>query len=167
MTNPYARFFLSSPRSVAELELLEISHPDFSQVYYIVRNAFNGVTVTHEDSTSHAYTYYPLKITRSGATDDLDSSLNIDLGDLGEVVSAEIDAVRAGGNFLIKPTLKFRVYRSDDLTVPVYGPFVYDIAAVVLTREGTSFSATAQQLNIVTTGEYYTTTRFTMLRGML
>jgi len=75
--------------------------------------------------------------------------------------------VRAAGTFLIKPTVKFRVYRSDDLTAPIYGPFLYDIPAVVLTREGTSFAASAQSLNVVTTGEYYTTDRFPMLRGML
>lgn len=167
MSSPYATFFLSSPRSAVELDLLEISHPSFSKTYYIVRNAIGGITVTHEDATVRAYEYYPLSITRSGAIDDLDSSLSISLGDLGELVSSEIDLVRAAGTFLVKPTLKYRIYRSDDLTAPIYGPFLYQIPNVAITRDGSAISAVAQALNVTTTGEYYTTVRFPSLRGML
>lgn len=167
-TNPYARFFLSSARSVAQLELLEISHPAFSRTYYVVRNKFDGVTVIHEDSTTHVYEFYPLRITRNGVTDDLDSSLNIDLGDLGDLVAAEADNVRAATNgFSTKPTVKFRVYRSDDLTVPLYGPLTYEVEVFVMTREGVSFTAKAPSLNVVVTGEFYTLSRFPMLRGFL
>jgi hypothetical protein len=168
MSNPYAQFFLASPRSVAQLELLEISHPSFSQVYRIVRNKFDGVTVKHEDGTLYSYTYYPLRITRSGATDDLDSTLNIDLGDLGELVNNELDLVRAAGTFSTRPTIKFRVYRSDNLlTGPLYGPLIYEAVHFGMTREGTSFIAQAPTLNVVKTGERYLPQRFPMLRGML
>ncbi len=41
----YSEFFLNSPSSTVQLELIKISHPSFSQDYRIVRNAVNGVTV--------------------------------------------------------------------------------------------------------------------------
>jgi hypothetical protein len=41
----YSEFFLNSPSSIVQLELLMISHPSFTQDYRIVRNAVNGVTV--------------------------------------------------------------------------------------------------------------------------
>lgn len=164
----YSQFFLASPRSVAELELIEISHPSFSKTYRIVRNKFDGVTVYHEGAGSPtSYDYYPCNITRSGVLADLDSSLNIDLGDLGDIVSAEIDATRAAGTMTTKPTVKFRTYRSDTLSAPLNGPLVYEIKNVALTPQGTSFTAQAQSLNAVVTGEYYTITNFPMLRAFL
>lgn len=165
--NPLARFFLSSARSVAELELIEITHPSFSKTYRIVRNKFDGVTVLHEDGSVKVYDYYPLRVTRSGVLDDLDSSLNIDLGDLGDIVSAEVDLVRAAGTEATKPVLKYRIYRSDSLSFPLYGPFTYEARSFVFTRQGTSFTAQAPALNVVATGEYYTMDRFVMLRGFL
>lgn len=47
MTTP-EEFFFSSRPSVVRFDCLEISHPDFSQVYRIVRNAPNGLTVTQD-----------------------------------------------------------------------------------------------------------------------
>lgn len=44
----YSEFFLASPPSVVKLDCLEIAHTNFSQAYRIVRNAPDGVTVTHE-----------------------------------------------------------------------------------------------------------------------
>jgi len=42
----YTEFFLNSPSSIVQLELLMISHPSFSQDFYLVRNATNGVSVS-------------------------------------------------------------------------------------------------------------------------
>lgn len=47
MTTPENFFFSSSP-DVVRLDCLEISHPDFSQTYRIVRNAPEGLTVTQD-----------------------------------------------------------------------------------------------------------------------
>src|ERR1700756_1518963 len=165
--NPYAHFYLGSKRGIVQLDCLEISHPSFSQVYYIVRNACNGLTVTHEDLTVHTYTYYPLKLQRTGAADDLDSTIQITLGDLGELVSNEIDRVRVANTFNIRPTVKFRQYRSDDLTRPIWGPYTFEAPSFQISREGTVFTAQAPQLNVVTTGLTYSMDRFPMLRGFL
>lgn len=163
----YSEFFLNSGSNVVELELLEISHPNFTKTYYIVRNAVAGVTVTLETAASQAFEYYPLQITPIGSGNDLDQVLRIQLGDLGGILPQELDAVSAGGGFATKPTLIYRTYRSDDLTAPLYGPITLEISALTFKREGAAFEAHAPRLNSTATGEVYNTSRFPMLRGFI
>jgi hypothetical protein len=164
----YSQFFLDSASSVVDIETLEISHPSFSKTYYIVRNAINGVTVTLEDGvTSQAFDYYPLSIKQTGASDDLDQKMQIQLGDLGDVVPAEIDACVADATLLTKPTLIYRGYRSDDLTAPMEGPFIYEITSIAQKSDAAAFNAQAPSLNTSRTGEAYSMDRFPMLAGFL
>lgn len=162
-----ADYFLNSRSNYVLLELLEISHPNFTQVYRIVRNARGGVTVRLEDATSRLFVYYPTKITRGAQADDLNFSIQADFGDLGEIVPAEIDAVRAADGFGTKPTIKFRVYRSDDLQTVLDGPFILEAEQFACDGRTCSFRANAPQLNIIATGEVYSLERFPMLRGLM
>lgn len=164
----YTEFFLNSISSIVQLELIEISHPNFSQTYYIVRNAVEGVTVTLEDGvTTQFFQYYPLRITNIESRDNLDSGLKIQLGDLGELLPSEFDLVRSNNGFGTKPTLKYRVYRSDDLSSPMFGPITLEIINFIFNKEGASFEATAPSVNINKTGERYRITNFPMLKGFL
>lgn len=163
----YTEFFLNCPSRIVQLECLEISHGSFTQTYYAVRNATQGVTVTHEDASVHAYTYYPLRLSLSGPRDDLDHVLRVELGDLGELVPTEIDAVENADTFDELPIVKYRTYRSDDLTAPLYGPLVLELKSFVFTRQGAVFEAKAPSLNVNRTGEIYSLPRFPMLRGLL
>lgn len=163
----YAEFFLNSKSSVVQLELLEISHPNFTKVYRIVRNAVQGVTVTLETAETVAFDYYPLRVTPVAAYDNLDQSLKIDLGDLGEVLPKELDSVSSADAFFIKPLIKYRTYRSDDLTAPLYGPLILEVSTFTFNREGSMFEAKAPSLNVNKTGELYKIDRFPMLRGFL
>lgn len=164
----YTQFFLNSTSNVVQLETLEISHPSFSKTYYIVRNAIAGITATLEDGTTTVtFDYYPLQIKQTGASDDLDQQLQIDLGDLGETIPQEIDNCFNASTMITKPIVKYRVYRSDDLTQPLDGPFAYEITTVAQKQEGASFAAEAPRLNSSRTGETYTLYRFPMLTGFL
>lgn len=87
----YTQFFLNSSSRVVQLELIDIFHPNFSQRYRIVRNAINGVTVTLEDTTVGVFTYYPVRITPTGSSNDLDQTLQLVFGDLGQILPMEID----------------------------------------------------------------------------
>jgi hypothetical protein len=164
----YSEFFLNSGSNIVELELIEISHPNFTKTYYLVRNAIDGVTVTLEGGLgSKAFEYYPLQITPVGSGDDLDQVLKVQLGDLGELLPQELDAIFTANGFGIKPTLIYRTYRSDDLTAPLYGPLRFEINNISFKAEGAVFEATAPKLNTAATGELYTTNRFPMLRGFI
>ena len=163
----YSEFFLNSPSSVVQLELLEISHPDFTQTYRVVRNAVEGTTVTLEDDSSATFSYYPLRITPVGIRDNLDFGLRVDLGDLGQVLPDEIDAVTDADGFGEKPTVIYRTYRSDDLTAPLFGPLTLKVTSFSFTREGSTFEAQAPSISVSSTGELYKLDRFPMLRGFL
>lgn len=163
----YAAFFLNSSSSIIQLELIEISHPSFSKVYFIVRNAIHGITVTLEDTSSQLFDYYPLSIKPTGSNTDLDQTLEINLGDLGEIVPLQLDLVAADCGFNIKPLLKYRTYRSDDLSAPLFGPQLFEINTISFQKEGNTLSASAKRLNLNQTGELYGMDRFPMMRGFL
>lgn len=164
----YSEFFFNSASSVVALETLEIAHPSFSKTYYVVRNAIKGITAMLEDGTTIVtFDYYPLQIKQTGASDDLDQTMQIDLGDLGEIIPQEIDNCFAAGTMLTKPTLIYRVYRSDDLTAPMDGPFLFEITSIGSQQGSSSFMAGAPKLNNSRTGEIYSLDRFPMLAGFL
>ena len=163
----YSEFFLKSKSNVVELECLQISHPSFSKFYRIVRNATNGVIVTHEDGIPYQYEYYPLSITKLGSRGDLDQGLRISFGDLGEIIPLEIDSVSSENTFGIKPIVQYRSFRSDNLNSVMFGPLNLEIKSFSFTREGSTFEASAPQLNVNKTGELYKIDRFYPLRGLL
>lgn len=163
----YAEFFLKSKSSVVQLETLEISHPNFTKVYRIVRNAVQGVAVTLENASLATFDYYPLAIENAGVRDDLDQAITINLGDLGEVLPKELDEISSNNGFGTKPTVIYRTYRSDDLTRPLFGPVLLEVTSFAFNREGSTFEAKAPSLNVNKTGERYKLDRFPMLRGFL
>lgn len=163
----YASFFLNRPSSVYPIDCLEISHPSFSQTYRVQMANANGVTVTHEDGQQYFYEYFPLKVDKGSTTDDLDQSLNISMGELGEIFPKELDALFAGPNSTVKPMLSYRYYRSDDLTAPLEKA-VLELQNFTFDDTGnTTFQAMAPLLNNSKTGELYTLDRFPMLRAFL
>lgn len=162
----YDAFFLSSPASVVELELFEIEHPSFTQVYRYVRNATEGVTVTLEDDSVESFTYLPMRVRPTGSSDDLDQTLRFELGDLGEVLPTELDAVLSTNGARIRPTVRYRVYRSDDLTQPLFGPILMEVPSMSFAA-GCTFEARAPSLNVNRTGELYRIDRFPMMRGLM
>lgn len=163
----YSEFYLNSKSSIIQLETLEISHPNFTKTYRVVRNATLGLTATLETDETVDFDYYPLRISGSETRDNLDFSIKVDFGDLGEIIPTEIDEVSDANGFLTKPLVVYRTFRSDDLTKPLYGPLALEIGAFSFKREGASFEAKAPSLNINKTGEIYSFDRFPMLRAFL
>lgn len=167
MNQAYVEYFLGSSSQIIQFELIEISHPDFTKTYRIVRNSVNGLTVTLENSNEAFFEYIPLSLNESEATDNLDFSIDVELGELSEIVPSEIDAILSADNLSVKPTLIYRAYRSDDLTQPMYGPVSLEITSFTMTKTGAVFSAKAPTLSLNETGEVYNIARFPMLRGFL
>jgi hypothetical protein len=164
----YSEFFLNSRATVVQLELLEVSHPDFSAPYRFVRNARDGVTVDLSDTEQEVFfQFYPAKVSSIGTRDDLDAGIRIELGDLGEIIPDELDNVDRAGGWLIKPEVRYWVFRSDDLTAPIYGPLTLEVDTFNFSYEGAAFEAQAPRLNMNRTGERYKLDRFPMLRGFL
>jgi hypothetical protein len=168
MSTDYTDFFLNTAPSVYRIEALEISHSDFSQTYYIQSDVSEAVTLTLEGAGGNqSFQYFPLAIKPNGSHNDLDSGVSIQVGDLGQTLPDEIDAVIAGDGFGEKPVVKYRVYRSDDTSAPAYGPLTFEITGINFSNEGASFEARSRSLNLNRTGERYTIDRFPMLSGYL
>lgn len=168
MTTQYTEFFLGSNSKVAQLETLEISHPNLSATYRVVRNQRNNLIATLEDGITPAtFVYYPVRIIERGQREDLEQGLSITFGDLGQILPVELDNIRAASGFGVKPVVKYRTWRSDYLALPLYGPIVLQVKSITNTSEGSTFEVVAPQLNVSKTGEIYRTDRFPMLRGML
>ena len=167
MPSPALSYFLNSRRDVAMLELVEISHPAFTQTYRRVRNARAGVTVTLETAEVATFDRYPMRITELSDQADLDTGVRIDFGDLGEVLPRELDAVYLADAMAEKPQVIYRAYRADDLDAPLIGPLRLEATTFSFTREGASFEAAAPYVNQNRTGQTYNLTRFFMLRGFL
>jgi hypothetical protein len=163
----YSEFFLKSSSKVVQLELLEISHPSWSKVYRVVRNAVNGVTVQLEDYSTQTFEYYPTKIDFEGDKDDLDQKYNILFGDLGEILPLELDRMLAANTINIKPKIVYRLYRSDRLSSPMTSPVRLEVQDFTFNQDGCNIHATAPSLNLLQTGEEYTTDRFPTLLSYL
>lgn len=167
----YTEFFLRSKRSVVQLELVDITHPNFTQGYRYVRNSAAPVQVTLEDASTQTYTYLPMSIKQKAIKDDLDIGFEIQLGDVGEGLEKEIEALRLASlndpatGFAIKPTVTYRQYRSDALSSPMLGPIKLEMRALSYNQQGAAFTASTPQLNVNKTGELYTLDRFPMLLG--
>lgn len=160
-------FFLASLRSVVKLETLEISHPNFSKTYFIVRNARQGITAKLETGASQFFEYRPIRLTNLGARDDLDTGIRVTWNELGQILPKELDRIEAGDGYKITPKVKFRVYSSADLEHVLQGPYAFELKTVSQNQANASFDAKAPRLNYSATGELYKIDRFVMLRGFL
>ena len=158
-------FYLNSKRSAVLLETITLRHPNFSKIYYLVRNAIAGVTATDETSTARFYEYAPMAIERANVSGDLDQAISVTFGDVGDTIQDEVDRVRTLNGMLIYPTAEYRQYSSVDLSAPLLGPYVLDLVTFDVTREGTALSLEAPMVNASRTGQVYSTTRFPALRG--
>jgi hypothetical protein len=162
----YTGFFLNSKRNVIAFETLEISHPNFSQTFYLVRNKRPTLSATLEgDEDPTVFQFVPMRLRLPEKSRPLDQSIEIQLGDLGEILPAEIDAVKAADAMQTRPLLKYRAFRSDDLSAPMRGPITLAIHDVTRNREGAVIVARANRLNVNRTGETYDPERFDMLRA--
>lgn len=162
-----SEYFLKSKSSVVLFDTLEISHPNFSKTYRVVRNAIGGLTATLETALEVEFEYYPLRITKGEMRDDLNFSLQIDFGDLGEIIPLELDRISEADGFGTKVTVTYRQFRSDDLSAPIEGPHVLEADAFAQSPVTCAFKAQAPQVNLIRTGEVYDVDRFQMLRGFL
>lgn len=167
MSSAGLQYFLRSARDVVQLDLIEFSHPAFTQVYRRVRNARDGIMVTLETGAQAFFDWYPMAITDMGSSSDLDNGVRIDFGDLGELLPRELDAVYNADAMATKPVVIYRCYRSDDLSAPLIGPLRLEATNFSFKREGASFEAAAPYVNINRTGETYNLTQFFTLRGFV
>lgn len=164
----YSEFFLGGPLHTTYLEMIEISHFRFTQTWRFCRNCTAlGITVTHESPPGgdFTYAYLPMQIRRLGVTNNMEQVLRITLGDVGQIVAKELDAVFNSNGMNFKPVVKYRAYDSSDLTGPMFGPSIHEIETISLNKKGVTFDAVAPRLNRGRTGKLYEVKEFPMMRA--
>ena len=162
-------FFFNSSRAVSRIDGFTISHSSFSRVFYLVRNPnpFRPeLPLKHEDGTLHTYQYCPMALKPLASRGDLDYGLSITLGDLGELLPAELDLILAADTNLERPAVVYRSWKSDRLDVPMSGAIRLQVDEITMSRDGSTFEAVAPYLNLTKTGSLYTRERFPMLEGV-
>ena len=162
----YVSFLLDSPSSVPELETLEFSHPSFTKSYLLVRNAVGGLGAKLETGLPAFFEYCPMILRPMADRGTLDYGISVTLGNYEEI-SDEIARAREAGTLSIRPTVKYRSYRGDQLNKPMFGPITLQAQSISIGASGAVFDAGAPSLNLVRTGERYSVDRFPMLLGFL
>lgn len=165
-----SEFFLNSPSHIRQLDLIEITHPNFGNTsgWRLVRNEVAGVTVDHESAGgTFFYAYCPMSLRPVGSGADLGQSLNVNFGDLGSILGSELLTLYEANALHIRPVIKFRTYRSDDLTEPMSGPLVLEVVKLTTTEDGCLLECQAPNVNNTRTGTQYAIDQFPMLRGFL
>jgi len=106
--------------SIVPLETLEISHSTWPEPVRIVTNYDGGVDAQLETGETVRFDFAPLLLDFGTTSDDLDQSINVTLGDLGEIVPP-----------LIK---KIRESESDELPEVIYRRYAFDAASMTFAK---------------------------------
>lgn len=157
-------FHLDASPSVVLLECVEIKHSLWSAPLRYVTNHSDGVTVKHENGEAAVYEYMPLQIRRGDTLDNLDQSISITVGDLGEVVPHLIKQIRDADSEE-RPQVVYRAYMSSNLDMPTDIVDRLEVEGMSRDHQATTFDAAAQRLNSVGTGRLYTVDEFPGLKG--
>lgn len=166
--NNYVSFFLNTKSSVLSIDCIEISHPSFAESFRYLRNGADLLSVQHEDGSWHEYSYQPLQLQLSNVTNDLDQTIQVTLADFDNQFLEAMVSIRNSLYPNIRPQLKYRVYRDDDLSAPLLSLQTLEIQNISRDTSGNcTFNAAAPQLNSVKTGEIYSLERFPLLRGLI
>ncbi|MHA3048649.1 DUF1833 family protein [Acinetobacter sp. ANC 4639] len=145
------------------IECIEIKHSLWATPLHYVTNMADGVSVGH-DSSYFNYEYVPLQIDKGSSSDDLDQSLSITIGDLGEIVPDLIDQILDAGS-TERPQVTYRAYSSLDLSQPILVIDNLEVTDQSSDYQGTTFNAEAPKLNAVGTGLLFTKANFPTLIG--
>lgn len=159
-------FYLNGNRSIVQLETIEISHPDFSRNYFLVRNSSQGLVAKLEDGSEQEFEFTPMVIREQQTKNDLDYSIQVTIEDVGLIIATELKNISANDGYSVKPKLVIRTYRSDDLDNMMFGPVELEIENLTTAKTGASFLAANRSFNLSSTGQSYTVQQFQGLIGI-
>lgn len=170
--NDITDLHLDSSPSIATLETLEVTHSLWPTPIRIVTNHADGVDAMLETGEIVHFEFAPLLINKGTTSDDLDQSLNITLGDLGEIVPPLIRQIRASDSDEY-PQVIYRAYAFDTASMTFAKDKPIDINKGLFVEQmsrdhqATTFDAKTPDKNTVKTGRPYSPDYYTDLQGLL
>jgi hypothetical protein len=155
--NDYKVLLSSQPEGDRYYELLTISHSSMSKTYNLVIDSVPLV--------SNGVTFEPANITPTRPTNsnDLDQTASFSIGDVDNVLDAELDNIPLDTDEKI--VCRSMIVLSDDLDTPVEDiSFLVD--SVPQKKGVFTIKSSVTDLSAQQTGEAMTLTRFPSLRGL-
>ena len=158
-------FFLTDTSAVRKVDTIELNHPDWVAPFYFQSEWINEEMVaTNEDGITVTYQYQLFEVDRSNVVADLDQGVSITFADYIDELKTAINSA----DHMQAVTLKYRMFRDDDLTSPLDFIQTLQILKVNNDANGTvTFEASAEQLNSVKTGDVYTLNNYPLLKGTI
>jgi hypothetical protein len=157
------RFILNSyPNGSYIIQTVEISHPDFSQVYYLTDES-EIVTATIESGLEVDFLPTNFEASLSSAKNDLDQNFAFSISDVDNKLDDELSRIPLDNTENI--VFIYRAYSSDDLSGAGYGAFKLQVFDVAQKVGSFTVTAGAKQLNWSKTGKIYDYDSFPMLRA--
>lgn len=160
-----ASFFLTNTRSLYWIDTIEMNHPDFVDPFYFQNEYIDeDIVATNEDSQQVTYSYQLFEVKRNNVVADLDQGVGVTFADYKDVLKAAVNSANTSSPI----TVRYRVFRSDDLTSPMDFIQVLKVVNVSSSADGfVTFQAGAEQLNNVKTGDTYTLNKYPLLKGTI
>ena len=165
-------FYLDHEPEFVLLETCQISHPSWDESFNIVTNHDDGIVATLEDDSVVEFKYVPAKIIKGSAADDLDQSIQLVVGDLGEIIPNLIQKIREA-NSLEKPSVTYRSYAYDASAnqfinnKPIEIIKGLYISTSSRDRNSTSIDASTPSKNQVRVGRLYDFENYPDLKGFV
>lgn len=158
-------FFLTVTDSVIMVQTFELSHPDFPNPFRFQRNFVDDdLLLTDENGTQQVFKYELFEIKKGNSSADLDQSFSITLADYKDDLKNLIEK----SNRLIPINFIYREWRDDLRNEPMQVFETLIIQSVSSDSNGVvTFTAAAEQLNNVKTGDLYTFDAFPLMKGAL
>lgn len=158
------RFYASAPTNVRMIPVIEISHSDMTQTFYLWREPYSG-SVTLDDLSVVTVEPVNFAVELSADEANIDQVFKVTLGnvDASDVFREQVDAISLNTTEKIK--LIYREYLSDDLTTPQV-TITLTVENVAYTNTTATLSAVSPRLNLNRTGETYNYKDIPMLRAL-
>jgi len=167
-SSEYTDFYLRNSEGAWPLHTLQVNQVSFSKEYRFQPYYREGLWLRDESGQQQYYQWMPLKLDSLSDRANLDFGLSVTLGDLGEFLPDEIQRARDAGTLVTDPAVvRYRIYRSNNLEAPMYGPITLQAKTIARTVQGAQFDAKAPQINATKTGMIYRTDLFPTLLGFL
>lgn len=154
VTDEMALLLDQSNGVIGLVESLELSHPNWSQVYRFVVDSGESIVLHNENGEAHTYDYSPITVSRSSDSDTLEQEITLFFADVGNVVPWLIDAF-INDESIVLPLVTYRAYITDNYTNPIFVARDLEIESVSRDWQGTRCDAKAPSLNESGNGDVY------------
>lgn len=172
---PNYSYFLSGDPDDVLFQTIEIRHPAFEHYHRFVANKADGlyVPVETQDEAGNLiteqlfYEYAPLEIKLGESNESLDQYIDVTIGDLGDILPAEIEAIRNSEYTpMQKPEVIYCEYLASNLAEPSLVISNLEISEYRMKSGMAIFKCEVKKLNARKTGVTYNLKDFPIMRGL-